>query len=135
MMDLNAVRPQGVSQATTQSDYRLFHFYRFHETVNYATPAVDIMDINVKPLSFFALPSTRKATQDTAACTLRLHHNAGKITSPPQGNWWQANVSVGRAELGVVAVGSKVGAGPIESIRFFWFWFCPAGVEFRALAG
>jgi hypothetical protein len=54
--------------------FKWFH----HDTVNYATPAVDIMDINVKPLSFFALPSPRKATQDTAACTLRLHHTAGK---------------------------------------------------------
>jgi biotin carboxyl carrier protein len=124
MMDFNAVRPQGVSQATMQSDYRRFHFKWFHhETVNYATPAVDIMDINVKPLSFFAVPSTRKDTQDTAACTLRLQHTAGKITSPTQGNWWQANVSVGRAELGVVAVGSKVGAGLIESICFFGFGF------------
>jgi len=50
-MDFNAVRPQGVSQTTTQSDYCIFYFKRF-QTVNYATPAVDIMDINVKPLSF-----------------------------------------------------------------------------------
>jgi hypothetical protein len=52
MMDFKAVRPQGASETTTQSDYRIFYFKRFHETVNYATPAVDIMDVNVNPLSF-----------------------------------------------------------------------------------
>jgi hypothetical protein len=46
---------------------------------------------------------------------ISIHH-------PVQGNWWSANVSISRSQVGVIAVGSKV-----RRRNLFWncvHWFC-----------
>jgi len=78
---------------------RIFVVFNFG-TVNYASSAVDITDGNVANLNnLHKTWSTKHKTQDIQNSITHAFF---------QGNWWQANVSISRAEVGVIAVGSKV---------------------------